>query len=83
MAEARTVTLEWFAAFREACGRERETTATSARTLAELYDELRDRHGFRLPRESLRVAVNDDFVAWDRTVREGDRIAFIAPVAGG
>lgn len=81
--EAKSVTLDYFAIFREVSRRDRETLATSAATLADLYDELRQQHGFPLPRENVRVAVNDEFSSWDRAVTEGDRVAFIAPVAGG
>jgi molybdopterin synthase sulfur carrier subunit len=56
---------------------------TSAYTVVDLYEELKARYAFPLPVESLRVAVNDEFAQWQREVREGDRIAFIAPVAGG
>ena len=31
----------------------------------------------------LRVAVNAEFAAWDRPVRDGDEIVFLPPVAGG
>lgn len=37
----------------------------------------------RLPRESVRVAVNFVYSSWERPLAEGDEVAFIPPVAGG
>jgi len=31
----------------------------------------------------LKVAVNEEFAAWDRELADGDRVVFIPPVAGG
>jgi molybdopterin converting factor small subunit len=83
MTEPKSVTLDYFAIFREVSKRDREAVSTHATTVADLYQELKARYGFPLPLESLRVAVNDEFAAWRRELREGDRVAFVAPVAGG
>jgi len=64
-------------------GRSVERLESSAATLGELYDELRLRHGFRLSRASVRVAVQDDFVDWSHPVREGLSLVLIPPVNGG
>jgi molybdopterin converting factor subunit 1 len=79
----RTVHVQYFAVLREQAGRSAETLATTAATPGELYEELRDRHGLRLPRSLLRVAVNEEFSDWDRPLQEDDRVVFIPPVAGG
>lgn len=79
----KSVTLSYYAALREARGRDGEVLATSSGTLLELYEELRARHAFPLPAHMLQVAVNDEFARWDDPVQEGDRVVFIAPVAGG
>jgi molybdopterin converting factor subunit 1 len=83
LTEPKSVTLDYFAIFREVTNQDRETVSTSARTVGGLYEELKARYAFPLPVDSLRVAVNDEFAQWQREVREGDRIAFIPPVAGG
>jgi diaminopimelate decarboxylase len=57
------VHLQYFAILREQRGLSEETLATSATTPAALYDELRARHGFTLPGDRVRAAVNDAFVA--------------------
>ena len=77
-----SVTVLYFASLREAAGREREELPTPESPAA-LYDALRARHGFALPRERLRVAVDGEFAAWDAPVRDGAEIAFIPPVSGG
>ena len=75
--------VQYFAILREQRGATEETFATDATTPAALYQELRAKHGFTLPAERVRAAVNDEFVAADATLREGDRVVFIPPVAGG
>ena len=77
------VTVQYFAILREQRGLSRETLATTAATPAALYDELRARHGFTLPTERIRAAVNGDFVASDFALAEGSEVTFIPPVAGG
>ena len=77
-----TITVLYFASLRDAAGREREEVPVPA-SLAALYDDLRGRHGFGLPRERLRVAVDGAFVAWDTPPRAGSEVAFIPPVSGG
>lgn len=79
----KSITVQYFALLREQAGRSDETVRTQAADPAGLFAELRDRHRFSLAREALKVAVNDDFAAWDTTLRDGDRVVFIPPVAGG
>ena len=78
-----TVTLQYYAQLREQAGTSTERVSTAAHSLRELYDELRGRHGFSLPIDALKVAVNAQFSDWGRGLDEGDTIVFIPPVAGG
>lgn len=80
---SQTVHVQYFAILREQRGLNEEKLATAAATPAALYEELRARHGFSLPGDRVRAAVNDAFVAGDAALREGDRVVFIPPVAGG
>lgn len=80
---SRMVHVQYFAILREQRGLGQEQVATNAATAAQLYDELRARHGFTLEADRLRVAVNDEFAPWQTPLREGDRLVFIPPVAGG
>ncbi|MCJ7453234.1 MAG: MoaD/ThiS family protein [Steroidobacteraceae bacterium] len=78
-----TVHVQYFAALREQAGRGSETLSTGSRTAADLYEELRGLRGLSLPPSMLKVAVNEEFAAWDRPLVDGDRVVFIPPVAGG
>lgn len=77
-----SVTVLYFASLRDAAGRDSETLPVPE-SLGALYAALRERHGFALPAEKLRVAVDGAFAAWDAPVADGCEIAFIPPVSGG
>jgi molybdopterin converting factor subunit 1 len=79
----KTITLQYFAVLREQAGCSDERMTTAAATLAELYEEVRARHGFTLPVTMLRVAVNEEFRDWSSPLAADDRVVFIPPVAGG
>ena len=78
-----TVHVQYFAILREQRGLSQEKLATAADTPAALYEELRGRHQFTLPADRIRAAVNDSFVDAAAPLRDGDRVVFIPPVAGG
>lgn len=78
-----TVKLLYFASLRDAAGVAEETLGTTAADLRALYAELRERHGFVMPLERIRVAVDGAFAKLDDDVRDGSEIAFIPPVSGG
>jgi molybdopterin-guanine dinucleotide biosynthesis protein A/molybdopterin converting factor small subunit len=75
--------IQYYALMREQAGRSEETVETRADTPADLYSELRARHGFTLAPEQLKVAVNSEFAPWSRKLAAGDAVVFIPPVAGG
>lgn len=77
------VRVEYFATLKDQRGRAAERLLTDAATPEELYGQLKDDHGFNVPRNLLRVAVNDAVVAWDHSLSDGDRVVFIPPVSGG
>ena len=78
-----TLNIQYFAILREQRGVAQEKLTTTAATPAQLYEELRARHRFTLPADRIRAAVNDAFVDGSVALREGDRVVFIPPVAGG
>ena len=78
-----TLDVHYFAILREQRGVSQEKLTTAAATPGALYEELRARHGFTLPGDRVRAAVNDAFVDAAAPLRDGDRIVFIPPVAGG
>lgn len=75
--------IQYFALLREQRGLRTESIETVAATPNALYEELRARHAFTLPADRVRAAVNGDFVAADATLKAGDTVVFIPPVAGG
>jgi len=77
------ITVLYFASLRDAAGAEQERWDTDAGDLAGVYAELAARHGFTLPRERLRVALDGAFAPWDSPVRAGSTVALIPPVSGG
>ena len=77
------VTVLYFASLRDAARIASESVETVAPDLRVLYLDLRARHGFALPLERLRVAVDGAFARWEDAPREGSEIAFIPPVSGG
>lgn len=76
------IQIEYFALLREHTGLKRERVETQAATVEELFAELDARYQFP-PMGKLKVAVNDEFHAWQAPIKQGDSIVFIPPVAGG
>lgn len=79
----KTISVQYFAILREQRGLTEEKITTAAVTPAALYDELRAKYPFTLPGDRIRAAVNDEFVSASAPLRDGDRVVFIPPVAGG
>ncbi len=79
----KSINIEYFALLREEAGKDAETMKTEKNTFAELYDELKERHGFSLAIDMIQVAVNDEFSDHSQELRDGDKVVFIPPVAGG
>jgi molybdopterin converting factor small subunit len=79
----KTVHLIYYALLREERGLDAETIETEETTLQDLYKTLQEKYRFRLPMDSLKVCVNDEFAAWTDPPQDGDRIIFIPPVSGG
>ena len=89
--DSRIATIEvlYFARLREAFGREREQVELpgSVRDVADLTVWLRSRgepwERELAPGKPVRIAVNQDMVAADTPVGDGDEVAFFPPVTGG
>jgi molybdopterin converting factor subunit 1 len=78
-----TYSIIYFAILREQRGRSDERLTSNSATPGELYDALRAEHGFTLPADRIRAAVNGEFVPSEQRLNDGDEIVFIPPVAGG
>lgn len=79
----KTITVKYFAILREQRGEAEEKLTTEADNAQSLYEELQTQHGFTLPVDRLRAAVNGEFQPWPAPLNEGDEVVFIPPVAGG
>ena len=79
----KTITVKYFALFRERAGRSEEVVTTAARTAAELFQSLQHRHGSAEPLGHCKVAINDEMALWDDPVEDGDTVLLFPPVAGG
>ncbi len=83
MTDTRRITVKFFALLREQAGCREVSLATTASTPAALYAELMSTHGLRVSQSILTYAVNERYVPADSPLADGDRVAFIPPVAGG
>jgi molybdopterin converting factor subunit 1 len=79
----RTITVRYFAGFREQAGLDEETVSLSAGTAREVFESLRHRHGSTEPPGHCKVAINDEMADWSSTVEDGDIVFLFPPVAGG
>lgn len=78
-----TVRVRYFAKLREEAGLGSETFETAASTVAELWSEATQRHGFTLAADLIRAAQDEEFCAWDSPLVPGQEVVFMPPVAGG
>lgn len=74
--------IEYWGILADRRGMKQETVGTHALNVRELFDEI-----FREQASAwsavVKAVINDEFVPWDRTLSEGDRIAFLPPMSGG
>lgn len=77
------ITVEYFAVFSQERGKQKETLSTSSQNLNELFGELKEKFGFKLAQENVRVALNQQVVGWDTPLKSGDIVLFIPPIVGG
>ncbi|MGB5245894.1 MAG: molybdopterin converting factor subunit 1 [Woeseia sp.] len=79
----KSLTVRYFAMFREHAGRDAETVQLDVATTADVFHALAERHGATEPLGHCKVAVNDEMVNWDTPVSDGDTVLLFPPVAGG
>lgn len=75
--------VHYFGLLAERRGLAQEEITSAAMTTAELYEELDLRHELGLSIQHFRVAVNDEFVAWDHVLQDYDSVALLPPMSGG
>ena len=79
----KTITVRYFAMFRENAGLAQETLTIEAVTAADVFSATRDRHGSAEPAGHCKGAINDVMAHWDAPVSDGDTVLLFPPVAGG
>jgi molybdopterin converting factor small subunit len=79
----KTITVRYFAMFREQAGIAEEKITVDAVTAADVFKETRSRHGSSEPTGHCKVAINDVMADWDSPVGDGDTVLLFPPVAGG
>lgn len=75
--------IKYFAALREQAGVGEEVIETDAPSPQAVYEELKDKYGFSLSADILKVSVNNKYSTMDHELKERDSLVFIPPVAGG
>ena len=61
----KSITVRYFAVFRENAGVGEETLETDAATAADVFNATRERHGSAEPLGHCKVAINDEMAEWD------------------
>ena len=79
----KTITVKYFAMFREHAGLSEETLELDVATALDVYEKTRSRHGSTEPNGHCKVAINDEMVEWTASVNDGDIVFLFPPVAGG
>jgi molybdopterin synthase sulfur carrier subunit len=79
----KTLTVRYFAMFREHAGLDEETLSLHASTAADVFHATRERHGSSEPSGHCKVAFNVVMADWDSPVSDGDTVLLFPPVAGG
>lgn len=82
-ATKKTITVGYFAMFREHAGLAEETLQLDVATAHDVFEQTRQRHGSSEPNGHCKVAINDHMADWDSPVNDGDTVLLFPPVAGG
>ena len=79
----KTLTVRYFALFREHAGVSEESLTLDAKTAADVFAATAERHGSSEPQGHCKVAINDVMADWQSPVNDGDTVLLFPPVAGG
>ncbi|KXH83863.1 molybdopterin converting factor subunit 1 [Sporosarcina sp. HYO08] len=76
------ITVNYFARLRELTGKTKETIERGSMTVQELLDWAEETYpGFG--KDTVHVAVNEEYALKEDVIQSGDNCAFIPPVSGG
>jgi len=79
----KTITVRYFAMFREHAKMAQETLELDVQTARDVFEQTRSRHGSSEPIGHCKVAVNDEMAEWSAVLKDGDTVLLFPPVAGG
>ncbi len=79
----KTITIKYFAIFRERAGLEEEILEIDAVTALDLFKFTKNRHGLKEPIGQCKVAINNEMADWSSNLNDGDIVLLFPPVAGG
>ncbi|MFA5518755.1 MAG: molybdopterin converting factor subunit 1 [Spirochaetota bacterium] len=79
------VKVKLFASFKDICGfAEKELIVSEAIKVSEIVDMLiKSNREFAEKKDTLLVAVNEEYCSLNKILQEGDTIALFPPVSGG
>ena len=77
------ITILYFGQLKEQAATDKEVIDSKAKTVSEIYQQLKERHGLTIAFDNLRAARNEIFCEGTDPVREDDVIAFMPPMSGG
>ena len=78
----KTITVRYFAMFREQAGIDEETLSLNAATAADVFEHTKSWHGSAEPAGHCKAAINDEMADWASPVEDGDTVLLFPPVAG-
>ncbi len=77
------VTIKYFAALREKANKSEEILEGEYENAHELYDYVNELYSIGMCKSHLQVAINEEYEDFTTTLKDGDVVVFIPPVAGG
>ena len=79
----KNISVLYFGILREQRGQPEESLQTTAKSISELFSELKAQHGLTHSLDQLRTARNEEFCPPATALANGDTIALMPPMAGG
>ena len=79
----KNVTIRYFALVGARRGTQTEPYETEAATARQLLHEIQAGGQIPLTTNIVKAAINDEFVDWDATIKDGDQITLLPPFSGG